>query len=86
MRAFLIGGIMSEDRLLKIEEAAARLGTSKDWLYRNHQKLPFTVYLSERQIRFSNQGIDEWIQRHKNSSIEHSDKEEAYAGKRVQAR
>jgi predicted DNA-binding transcriptional regulator AlpA len=76
---------MSEDRLLKIDETAERLGTSKDWLYRNHQKLPFTVYLSERQIRFSSQGIHEWIQRHKNGSIAHFAQEDAHAGKRVQA-
>ena len=76
---------MSEDRLLKIDEAAERLGTSKDWLYRNHQKLSFTVYLSERQIRFSNQGIVEWIQQHKNGRIEHADTEETDARKRLQA-
>ena len=30
------------DRLLPIEEAAAKLGCSKDWLYRRAATLPFT--------------------------------------------
>ena len=80
-----------EDRLLKIDEAAKRLGASKDWLYRNHAKLPFTVYLPVRQIRFSSQGIDEWIQQHKNGGSTLVDNhltikngEVDNAGKRVQ--
>ena len=75
-----------EDRLIKIDEAAERLGTSKDWLYRNHAKLPFTVYLPVRQIRFSSNGIDEWIHQHKNGGstfVEHKE-EGNHAGKRVQ--
>src|SRR5262245_27022140 len=36
----------SEDRLLTVEEAASRLGTSEDWLYRHAPKLPFTVRLA----------------------------------------
>ena len=50
-----------EDRLLSIGEAAARLATPKDWLYRNAGRLPFNVRLSERALRFSAKGIDRWI-------------------------
>ena len=51
-----------EDRLLTIAEAAEVLKTTKDWLYRHHQQLPFTVRLSERQLRFSAKGIEEYIE------------------------
>jgi predicted DNA-binding transcriptional regulator AlpA len=50
-----------EDRLLTVEEAASRLGTSEDWLYRNAPKLPFTVRLAPRQLRFSSQGIERYL-------------------------
>jgi hypothetical protein len=49
------------DHLLKIDEAAARLGTSPDWLYRNAGRFSFTVRLSPRQLRFSAKGIDLFI-------------------------
>ena len=57
---------MSEDRLLKIDEAAERLQTSKDWLYRNWQDLPFARKLSKKQLRFSSTGIDEYVRQGKN--------------------
>jgi predicted DNA-binding transcriptional regulator AlpA len=49
-----------EDRLLDAGEAAQRLGTSPDWLYRRAARLPFTVRLG-RALRFSAQGIDRYI-------------------------
>lgn len=49
------------DTLLRVDEAAARLGTSKDWLYRHADQLPFTVRAGRRQLRFSSQGIDRYI-------------------------
>jgi predicted DNA-binding transcriptional regulator AlpA len=51
------------DTLLDVAEAAKRLGTSEDWLYRHAGELPFTKRLSERQLRFSSRGIDEYIRR-----------------------
>ena len=48
------------DKLLTIEEAAEALRTSKDWLYRNWKKLPFTVRHSPRQLRFSSKGIERY--------------------------
>lgn len=57
---------MNEDKLLNIEEAAERLNVSEDWLYHHWKKLPFAVKLAKKLLRFSAQGIDEYIQRHKN--------------------
>ncbi len=49
-----------KDRLLKVDEAAKRLGASKDYIYRHAAKLPFTVRIG-RQIRSSEAGIDKFI-------------------------
>lgn len=49
-----------EDRLLDVDEAAARLGVSSDWLYRRAARLPFTVRLG-RTLRFSVRGLDRFI-------------------------
>jgi len=43
-------------------QAAARLGQSKDWLYRHATKLPFTRRVG-RQVRFSSQGLESYIRR-----------------------
>jgi predicted DNA-binding transcriptional regulator AlpA len=40
-----------EDRLLKPQELAERLGTSVDWVYRHWKDFPFTVKLSPRERR-----------------------------------
>jgi excisionase family DNA binding protein len=53
-------GIHQEDRLLTIDQAAAKLMTSKDWFYRNSGRLPFTLRIG-RNLRFSEQGIERWI-------------------------
>ena len=55
--------IAIEDHLLTVEEAASRLDTSEDWLYRHAAKLPFTVRLAPRQLRFSAQGIAQYLHR-----------------------
>jgi predicted DNA-binding transcriptional regulator AlpA len=54
-----------EDNLLTVTEATQRLNTSPDWLYRHASKLPFTVRLAPKQLRFSSQGIDKYLQRRK---------------------
>ena len=51
-----------EDRLLTVDEVAARLGLSKDWLYRHATKLPFTRRVG-RQLRFGSQGLESYIRR-----------------------
>ena len=48
------------DTLLRVGEAATRLGTSTDWLYRQAKRLPFTVRQGG-QLRFSAQGISRYI-------------------------
>lgn len=50
------------DRLLTIDEAAARLAVAKNWL-RRRSELPFVVRLSEGNVRYSEQGIERFIQR-----------------------
>jgi len=45
------------DNLLTVEEAAARLKCSEDWLYRRAKRLPFTVRVG-RNLRFSERGIE----------------------------
>lgn len=52
-----------EDRLMKPKELADRLGTSMDWVYRHWQELPFTVKLSPRQLRFSEKGLAQYLER-----------------------
>jgi predicted DNA-binding transcriptional regulator AlpA len=52
-----------EDRLLTIDEAAARLALSKDWL-RRRPELPFVVKLSEGVVRYSSRRLDAYIARH----------------------
>lgn len=47
------------DELLDVEEAARRLGTSEDFLYRK-KDLPFRVRVGKR-LRFSAQGLERYI-------------------------
>jgi hypothetical protein len=47
----------AEDRLLTVEEAAAALNVTADWLYRRSKSLPFARHLSRKQLRFSEQGL-----------------------------
>jgi len=48
------------DRLLNIDQACEKLGRKKDWLYRHHKELPFTVRHG-KPLRFSELGIEEYI-------------------------
>lgn len=50
------------DRLLNVQEAAARLRMTVDWLYRHHKQLPFIVRHG-RPLRFSEVGIEEYIRK-----------------------
>jgi len=49
-----------EDRLLTAGETADRLGTTRDYVYRNAKRFPFTVRLSPQQLRFSLRGIEKF--------------------------
>ena len=53
------------DRLLTPAETAARLGVTKRWLYRNSKRLPFTRKLTNRTVRFHEQGLAKYIRERK---------------------
>jgi len=53
------------DRLLNFKEAAVKLGTTLDWLYHHHKRLPFTVRLCGSRPRFSENAIEEYIRKHR---------------------
>jgi hypothetical protein len=44
---------LREDRLLRVDEAALRLGIARDTLYRNADEYPFTRRPRPRSLRFS---------------------------------
>jgi excisionase family DNA binding protein len=47
--------------LLRIHEAARRLGMSKSWLYRNAGTLPFAVRPNGHNWRFRISGLEKWL-------------------------
>lgn len=50
------------DRLLKVREAAMRIGVAVDTLYRNADDYPFTRRTERpRALRFSDRGITDWM-------------------------
>jgi len=53
---------LDDDRLLTIDEAAARLAVSKDWL-RRRPELPFVVKLSDGVVRYSSKRLDAYLAR-----------------------
>jgi predicted DNA-binding transcriptional regulator AlpA len=48
------------DRRLNVEDAATKLGVSKDYLYRHAESLPFTVRIG-RGLGFSEAGIERYL-------------------------
>ncbi len=55
-------GQQQRDRLLNIDQAAEKLGRKKDWLYRHHKELSFTVRHG-KLLRFSELGVEEYIRK-----------------------
>jgi hypothetical protein len=53
---------VDDEVLLTIEDAAARLAVSKDWL-RRRPELPFVVKLSEGVVRYSSRRLAAYIAR-----------------------
>ena len=51
-----------QDRLLRVSEAADKLGCSASWLYREAARLPFTIR-NGRKLMFSANGIAQFIRR-----------------------
>ena len=49
------------DRLLRVGEAAQRIGIAQDTLYKNADDYPFTRRPRSRCLRFSEQGIAEYL-------------------------
>lgn len=49
------------DRLLRVGEAAQRIGIAQDTLYKNADDYPFTQRPRPRCLRFSERGIEKWI-------------------------
>ena len=47
------------DENLSVDEAARRLGVSRDYLYHHAPKLPFTVRIG-RRLLFSARGLEQW--------------------------
>jgi predicted DNA-binding transcriptional regulator AlpA len=52
-----------EDRLLTIKEAATTLSLTTDWLYRNAKRFPFTVRLGNGHLRFSRNGVQDYLKK-----------------------
>jgi excisionase family DNA binding protein len=50
-----------DDRLLTVQEAAEILSVTTDWLYRHADEFRFTVRPGPGQLRFSHQGIQEYL-------------------------
>jgi predicted DNA-binding transcriptional regulator AlpA len=50
----------ADDHMLSIDEAVARLGMSRAWLYRHHGTLPFARKIG-RKIVFSEAGLTRWL-------------------------
>ena len=52
----------AHDILVDVDKAAERLGVSRDYVYRNHHRFPFTRR-EGRSLLFSAQGIEKYIRR-----------------------
>lgn len=61
------GGDASAQPLLSVEQAAAYLGMSAKWVYRNYRRLtPILIGDGPRpRIRFRRCDLDAWISRHR---------------------
>lgn len=49
------------DQLLTAGEAAALMGTTTKWMYNHAHELPFVVRLSPKKLRFSQQGLQRYL-------------------------
>ncbi len=53
------------DHLLTPDEVATRLGVSPRWVYRHAEEWPFTKRLSRKVLRFSEAGLQRWLEEEK---------------------
>jgi predicted DNA-binding transcriptional regulator AlpA len=49
------------DRMLDVDEVAARLGFSKSYVYHRAKDWPFTRKLGPKALRFSEAGMERWL-------------------------
>jgi hypothetical protein len=50
-----------EDRLVTVDEAAAKLSVTREWLYRRGKRLGLAVKLGDGTLRFSSIALDAYI-------------------------
>lgn len=55
-----VAPVQQPDALLDVEEAAARLGMSRSYLYRHASRFPFVRRVG-RSLRFSTNGIENYL-------------------------
>lgn len=53
----------SEFHLLTVDEAAAKLGVDREWLYRRAKRLGFAVKLGAGTLRISSVALDDYIRK-----------------------
>lgn len=51
----------SEDRMLTVDEACARLRKGRQWLYRNQARLPFVRRISRKSLLISEAGLNAFL-------------------------
>jgi predicted DNA-binding transcriptional regulator AlpA len=51
------------DRLLTAQEVADRISVTPKWLYDHFDQLPFGRRLADRTLRFSERGLERWLER-----------------------
>jgi predicted DNA-binding transcriptional regulator AlpA len=51
----------AEVRLLTVDEASAKLGVTREWLYRRGKRLGLAVKLGDGTLRFSSSALDAYI-------------------------
>ena len=63
--AGFVGPASGDDRLLTVAEVAQKLGVSPDHVYRHAASWAFTRRVGTRALRFSEQGLEFWLQKQK---------------------
>jgi len=56
-------GSGAADRLLTVPELAEALSVDERWVYRHANTFPFTRRLSDRTLRFSQRGLERWLEK-----------------------
>jgi predicted DNA-binding transcriptional regulator AlpA len=53
--------VEDNDRLLTVDEAAVTLRRSRQWIYRNQERLPFVKRISRKSLICSEAGMKRWL-------------------------